>query len=79
VVRFRRSLWAKRSTKLGFSDLGVMTSYAIGSTSSAGALVDAAGQVPQAFSSNLEEAAKIDGQLMQVAKADGAAASHVAG
>ena len=59
VVRFRRSLWAKRSTKLGFGDLGVLTSYAVGSTSSASALADTAGQLPKTVSSDLDEAAKI--------------------
>ena len=59
VVRFRRSLWAKRSTKLGFGDLGVLNSYAVGSTSSATALADAASQLPKTVSSNLDEADKI--------------------
>ena len=76
VVRFRRSLWAKRSTKLGFGDLGVLTSYAVGSTSSATALADAASQLPKTVSSNLDEADKIAKDLSANGAAPAKAATH---
>lgn len=78
VVQFRRSLWARRSTKLGFSDLGVLRNYSVGSTSSAAALADAAGQLPQTVSSNLDEVAKIDKELTALGKANGAPAPNAA-
>lgn len=69
-VRFRRSLWAKRSTKLSFGRVGSLTGYAVGSASSAVAVTDAAGQLTGQVASDLAEGAKVDEQLTRLAGGD---------
>ena len=69
VIKLRRSLWARRSTQMRFSDLGVMTHYGLGSTSAAAAAVDSAGELPKTISDNLEEAAKLRNDLSALAPA----------
>jgi hypothetical protein len=60
VVPLRRSLWARRSVGLKFGELGVLTSYAQGSTSSLAAIGDTAGALPAAIAGGLEQGAKLD-------------------
>ncbi len=70
VMKLGRSPWAKRSMKLGFSELGVVTSVASGSSSSAAAAADALGGLPGAVGGGLESASKIRTELASLRSAE---------
>lgn len=63
LVKLRKSVWAKRSVAIGFSDLGAMTSYKHQADSSAAAAFSTLDSLPGTVSGSLEEAAKIRKQV----------------
>ena len=63
TVRLRKSMWSKRSAKLGFSELGAMTSYKHETESAAAAAAKTAGELPATVASSLESASKARKQL----------------
>ncbi|NUU19061.1 hypothetical protein HP550_17570 [Cellulomonas humilata] len=58
-VRFRRSLWARRSTSVELSDSGALRKFALTSTSAAAAVAAAAAQVPGVVSTGLTTASTL--------------------
>jgi len=59
TVKLRRSVWAKRSVSVGFSDLGALNSYAYQSDSAAAAIASTAGELPGTITDSLEKSLKI--------------------
>jgi hypothetical protein len=69
TVKLRRSIWAKRSVKLGFSELGTLTSFKHEAESAAAGAAATAGQLPATVASSLESAAKSRKELTSLRNA----------
>lgn len=71
-IKFRRSLWARRATKVEFSESGALKTFEVAATSSAAAATGALGDIRTAIESGLESAGKIASswQSIQDNKAD---------
>jgi hypothetical protein len=63
VIALRKSAWAKRSTTLGFSELGGVTTYKHQADAAAAAAADTLGALPGTVSGSLEQAVKIRTQV----------------
>ena len=63
AIKLRKSLWAKRSVKVGFSDLGALKTFDSVTDSAAAAAADTLGALPAAVSGGLEQATKIQTNL----------------
>lgn len=63
TVKLRKSVWSKRGVKLGFSEIGTLTSFGHNTTSGAAAAAGAAGEVPAKVAESLEAAGKARKQL----------------
>lgn len=62
-VKLRKSLWAKRSATLKFSESGALTGYASTATAAAAAFAETVQGVPAAVASSLEQSKKIYDQV----------------